>query len=58
MGAEPGLSEATVLVLANDVVHDIGQQARHHQDLHVVTLPAVLQMSRNLQRNIEKSSAL
>lgn len=44
------MSEPAVLVLANNVVHDVRQQARHHQDLHVVTLPAVLQRSRNLQR--------
>lgn len=58
MRVEPGLSEATVLVLANDVVHDVGQQAGHHQDLHVITLPAVLQMCRNLQRNSKRSSVL
>lgn len=45
---KPGVSEATVLVLADDVVHDVGQQAGHHQDLHVVTLPAVLKVCRNL----------
>lgn len=53
MRAEPGLSEATILVLANDVVHDVRQEASHHQDLHVITFPAVLQMSRNLQENIK-----
>lgn len=46
--AEPGVSQSAVLVLANDVVHDVGKQARHHQDLHVVALPAVLQVGWNL----------
>lgn len=47
---EPGVSQAAVLVLADNVVHNVRQQACHHQDLHVITLPAVLQMCRNLQR--------
>lgn len=45
---KPGLSQPAVLVLANDVIHDVSQEARHHQDLHVVALPAVLQMCWNL----------
>lgn len=56
MRVEPGLSQTAVLVFANDVVHDVGQQTGHHQDLHVITLPAVLQMCRNLQRNSTQTS--
>lgn len=61
--AKPGLSQAAVLILANDVVHDVSQQARHHQDLHVVALPAVLQVGGNLcsdtteVRNKKKASS-
>lgn len=45
---EPGVRQAAVLILADDVVHDVSQQASHHQDLHVVALPAVLQVGRDL----------
>lgn len=39
---KPGVSEPTVLVLADDVVHDVSQEAGNHEDLHVVTFPTVL----------------
>lgn len=45
---EPGMRQAAVLVLSDDVVHDVSQQAGHHQDLHVVALPAVLQVGWDL----------
>lgn len=45
---KPSLSQPTVLVLANDVIHDVSQETGHHQDLHVVALPAVLQMCGDL----------
>lgn len=44
VGIEPGLGEPAVLIFANYVVHDIGKQTGDHQDLHIVTLPAVLQV--------------
>lgn len=50
MRVKPGLSQPAVLVLANDVIHDISQEASDHQDLHVVALPAVLQMCWDLQK--------
>lgn len=53
---EPRLRQAAVLVLADDVVHDVGQQARHHQDLHVVALPAVLQVGWNLETATERTT--
>lgn len=56
MRVEPGLSQAAVLVLADDVVHDVGQQARDHQDLHVVALPAVLKMGWNLNTSKQQVS--
>lgn len=54
---KPGLSQSVVLVLANNVIHDVSQESRHHQDLHVVALPAVLQMCWNLTR-ISRTSVI
>lgn len=42
------MSQTVVLVLPNDVVHDVSKKTRYHQDLHVITLPAVLKVSRDL----------
>lgn len=48
MRVEPSLRQAVVLVLADDVVHDVSKQPSHHEDLHVVALPAVLQVGWDL----------
>lgn len=54
---EPSLSQPAVLVLAYDVIHDVSQETRHHQDLHVVALPAVLQMRWDLA-HVSKTSVI
>lgn len=48
MSIEPRVSQAVVFVLPNDVIHDVSKETCDHQDLHVVTLPAVLKVSRDL----------
>lgn len=53
VGVEPSMSQAVVFVFPNDVVHDVSQETCHHQDLHVVTLPAVLKVSRDLCKGTE-----
>lgn len=42
MGVEPSMCKAAVLVFADDVIHDIGQEASDHKDFHIIALPAVL----------------
>lgn len=44
VGIKPGLCESAVLVFANYIVHNVGKKPCDHQDLHVITLPAVLQV--------------
>lgn len=53
MSVEPSMSQAVVFVLPNDVVHDVSQETCYHQDLHVITLPAVLKVSRDLCKGTE-----
>lgn len=45
---EPGLSQTVIFILPNDVVHDVSKKTSYHEDFHVVTLPTVLKVRRNL----------
>lgn len=52
---KPGLGKPAVLVFTNYVVHNIGKKTRDHQDLHVITLPAVLKVCWNLLHTHKQS---